>query len=151
MGVADAIPGVSGGTFALILGIYTRLISSISFFFANLKNPRKVLVSGDFYFLVALFLGIVTGVLGLAHLMGFLLADFRVQTFSFFIGLILASVFFIFKQVREDFRPWLLVFSLIGFVIGFLVSGPAQVAMSHSLIYIFVSGFLATDADCHGP
>ncbi|MFP3974842.1 MAG: DUF368 domain-containing protein [Dehalococcoidia bacterium] len=143
MGVADAIPGVSGGTFALILGIYTRLISSLSFFFANLKSPRKLFLSGDFRFLVTLLLGIVTGVLGLAHLMGFLLADFRVQTFSFFIGLILASVFFISKRVGQGFRAWLIVFSLAGFVIGFMVSGPAQVAISHSLIYVFTSGFLA--------
>ncbi|WP_240616608.1 DUF368 domain-containing protein [Marinobacter fuscus] len=107
MGAADIVPGVSGGTIAFITGIYFRLLEAISaapqaFFRSLLKGD-----AGGFWraidgrFLLALLAGIVTSIASLASLITWLLAVYPVLIWSFFFGLILASVWHIGQQIRR--------------------------------------------------
>lgn len=145
MGVCDLIPGVSGGTIALILGIYEQFISSLSFVFSSLKNIKRLLQSREFSFLLSLGLGILTSIFGFSRVMKFLLDNFSVPTFSFFIGLVGASIFLVTREVKK-FHPTLLIFLVLGFVFGFFLSGSFHTQVSHSLPWIFFSGFVAVSA-----
>ena len=106
MGGANIIPGVSGGTVALILGIYTRLVTAISRFdltFINHLRRRRWLDAAqhvDLRFLVALGCGILLGTVGLARTMHYLLEHQRAFTYAAFFGLILASSVLVAKMIR---------------------------------------------------
>lgn len=105
MGAANVIPGVSGGTVAFITGIYERLINAIkSIDSAAIKlllggKFREFAKKTDFRFLFFLGLGVVISILSLAKLLDFLFLNHEVHVWAFFFGLILASVYFVGKQV----------------------------------------------------
>ena len=101
MGVANVIPGVSGGTIALITEIYEELINSLKSF--DIK-ALKLLISFDFrgfikytnlYFLLAILGGSVASVFSIANLFKFLFANYPILIWAFFFGLILASVYYV--------------------------------------------------------
>ncbi|MGM0952652.1 MAG: DUF368 domain-containing protein [Pseudomonadota bacterium] len=127
MGAADIVPGVSGGTIAFITGIYFRLLEAISaapsaVFRQLLKaDLRGFWQAVDGNFLVLLLAGIVTSIATLASLITWLLAEHPILIWSFFFGLILASVWHICWQVRR-FAPALLVPLLAGIVIAWWVT-----------------------------
>ncbi len=127
MGAADVVPGVSGGTIAFITGIYFRLLEAISaapaaFFRHFLKgNVRDFWQAIDGNFLVLLLAGIVTSVATLASLITWLLAEHPILIWSFFFGLILASVWHISSQVRR-FSPGLIIPLAAGIVIAWWVT-----------------------------
>jgi len=106
MGGADIIPGVSGGTVALILGIYERLVSAISHIDGRLlsliarRQWREAAEHFDFRFLLTLGVGILTGVACLAKLMHYLLLEQRMYTLAVFFGLILASSFLVMRMMQ---------------------------------------------------
>jgi putative membrane protein len=83
IGVANVIPGVSGGTMAVVFGVYEMMVEVLSLNFHRLKQ----------YFipLIVLFLGIVTGILGFAQVMGFLLENYANLTYTVFVGIIIGS------------------------------------------------------------
>ena len=89
VGIANVIPGVSGGTIAVCTGIYEKLISTISNFFKNFKKTFK----SNFFFLIPIGLGAVVGILAFSKLMTYLLENFPMQTNFTFIGLILGILF----------------------------------------------------------
>ncbi len=101
MGAANVVPGVSGGTIALITGIFERLIDAIKSF--NLKAAKLLLsfkfkeFAGytDLYFLIALFSGVFIAIITLAKLFDFLFTNYPVYIWSYFFGLVLASVYFV--------------------------------------------------------
>ncbi len=93
IGVANIIPGVSGGTLAVILGIYDKLIGAISHYLSDSKNRAH-----NTLFLGQIGLGAVIGVLLFSKLILFLLLRFHQPTFLFFIGLILGSIPIIYRQ-----------------------------------------------------
>ena len=101
MGAADVVPGVSGGTIAFISGIYEELITSINNIDLSLisifrKDGTKAVwnkVNGNF--LLALFLGIFISVLSLAKFLSWLLENEPILLWSFFFGLVVASIFFV--------------------------------------------------------
>ncbi len=105
MGGADIIPGVSGGTVALILGIYQRLVTAISHFdltlLGHLRSRQWAAAAShvDLRFLVTLGLGILSGIAGLASLMNYLLSDQVELTLSGFFGLILASSWIVARSI----------------------------------------------------
>lgn len=107
MGGADIIPGVSGGTVALILGIYERLVTAISHFdltFLEHLRHRRSSAAGqhiDLRFLIALGCGIALGILSLASLMHYLLENQLQFTYAAFFGLILASTVLVAKMVER--------------------------------------------------
>ncbi|MBW3543184.1 MAG: DUF368 domain-containing protein, partial [Planctomycetes bacterium] len=149
MGAADIIPGVSGGTVALILGIYERLVTAVSrfnlTFFGHLRRREWLAAAAhvDAGFLGALLIGIGTGIVCLASLMHWLLENQRQHTFAVFFGLILASSWIVARMIGRwsALRAVLLAAAVVAawlFVgMEFLQSPP------EGLWYIFVCGTLA--------
>lgn len=164
MGLADSVPGISGGTIALILGIYEQLISSISFFFSNLLKIGKLVRSNEFKFLVKLVVGIAIGILLSLKTIDFLIKNYESSIFSFFTGLIIASVFVVTRRVLRDQKQknigsltresksrkknimFLTLFVVLGFLFGFLISSLDFIINNHSLFMIFFSGIFAISA-----
>lgn len=93
MGVANVIPGVSGGTIAIIFNIYDKLMECIT---VNIKVILK-----NLHFLIPLGLGVIAGILGLSKVMEFLFARFPSQTYFGFIGIILGSLQLIFYKAKD--------------------------------------------------
>jgi putative membrane protein len=145
MGASDIIPGVSGGTMALITGIYEKLINSINKI--KLSKPFKTL---NYRFFILLGLGIVSAVFLMADLLHFALNQFRAQTYAFFFGLILASAIFIFKQhvktvsTRNSLK--ILAIGLVGAIFAFLFVGLNPLSSTSSLIVLFLSAIIAISA-----
>lgn len=148
MGAANVVPGVSGGTIALITGIFEKLVDSIKSF--DLK-AFKFLFTGKFKafaqyvnldFLVAVFLGIAISILTFAKLFAFLFDNYPVYIWSFFFGLILASVYFVGKTVSKWNLLVMLMF-LLGTAIAIAISVMKPVSENSSMIYLFICGIIA--------
>lgn len=107
MGVANAIPGVSGGTVAFITGIYERLINALkSFDLTAIRMVFKFQVKElskhlDLPFLISIGLGAIAGVLTLARLLKYLFANYETYVWAYFFGLILASIWLVGKTVKR--------------------------------------------------
>lgn len=155
MGSCDIMPGISGGTIALITGIYDKLISSISnikllFLKPLLKGnftefKKQLFEEVDFEFFIPLGLGIVIAVLVMAGIINFLLANYAAFTYSFFAGLILASVYVLYKQLNA-LNIQTIIVSVIFAILGFIFVGLNPMQAAHSLPVLFVSGFVAISA-----
>lgn len=149
MGAADVVPGVSGGTIAFISGIYEELltsISSISFkLIAVLKEEgfKEVWKQVNGNFLLALLVGIGISVLSLAKGLSWLLTNEPVLLWSFFFGLVLASVWFIGKQIGKWNLPTISMF-IIGTILAYWISTlQPLISENSSSIYLFLAGSLA--------
>lgn len=151
MGACDVIPGVSGGTIALITGIYERLIGAIGavdpgslkhIVHGDLTAFRRDLEKIDIIFLVVLLAGIATAFLVMSGVILYLLGNHGVETYSFFIGLIIASAVVLFREIRS---PGLagLAFLLAGTAAGFFLTGLGHLDAGHSLPVIFLTGMVA--------
>ena len=88
IGIANIIPGVSGGTVALLLGVYERLTEAVGEFLTAPKDKKIEFIK----FLSLIFVGAVIGLLGFAKIIGFLYSNYEVETSFFFLGLIVASL-----------------------------------------------------------
>ncbi len=151
MGMADIIPGVSGGTMALITGIYERLIHSIrnidfkfAYYFAkrDMKSAKENFLSIDFKFLLPLGLGIATAIIVLAQIMEFMLEEHTALTYAFFFGLIIASTGIVSKYVDKiDHKH--IISGFTGFLFVFLIIGVDELGENHSPVMIFLSGAIA--------
>lgn len=151
MGGADIIPGVSGGTMALVLGIYERLIQAISRcdaqLFTHLRDMQwsKAAAHIDLRFLLTLGCGILLGVGSLARLMHYLLEHCQVETWSLLFGLITASCFVVGKMVR----PWTLLRAatlLVGIGLSYLLVGLLPTTAPEGSGYVFLCGIVAISA-----
>ena len=151
MGSADIVPGVSGGTMALITGIYQRLIHAIKgidlkFIPYLLKGEREKAAENfraiDFQLLVPLMLGILLAFLTLAQVILFFMEDYRALVFAFFFGLILASAGIVYKYIEKIDRGCVLS-AIGGFVFVVLVIGLKELGENHSLPVLFFSGMIA--------
>ena len=147
MGIADLVPGVSGGTIALITNIYEDLIISINqlnakeiftLFGANRKSSWQK-INGPF--LLPLFLGIATSILFLSSIIGFFLEYHALALWSFFFGLIFASSILICKDVKQ-WSPSTIAGLIIGGLISFLISFLSPAEQTEALPYLFVCGML---------
>ena len=149
MGAADVVPGVSGGTIAFISGIYEELLNSISSFKFSLINVLnnegiKVVwkkINGSF--LLALFIGICFSVLSLAKLIENLLENHPILIWSFFFGLVLASIIYIAKQIKLwNIKCYLyLIFGLI-FAYYITTLNPV-ISQNSSPWFLFLAGMIA--------
>ena len=90
IGIANVIPGVSGGTIVLLLGIYERLLESIGSFFSDKTKMKE-----RFLFILNILVGVLVGILLFAKVISFLNENYPEPTSFFFIGLILASIPFL--------------------------------------------------------
>ncbi len=151
MGIADIIPGVSGGTIALITGIYERLIkaiSSIDFKFLVLfskgkfKEGWKNILEIDFALLIPLALGIGVAILAMSRVMTYLLENLTGITFAFFFGLILGSASLLFKQFKAK-GIVSYFFTLVGIILAYLLARTTSVNVAHSLPITFLVGIIA--------
>ena len=147
MGIADLVPGVSGGTIALITNIYEDLIISINqlnakeifkLFGANRKSSWQK-INGPF--LIPLSLGIATSILFLSSIIGFFLENHALAIWSFFFGLILASSILICKDLKH-WSPSTIAGFIIGGLISFLISFLSPAEQTEALPYLFVCGML---------
>lgn len=148
MGSADIVPGVSGGTIAFIFGIYEELIDSIKT--VSGEVPRLFL-KGKFkegfqaipwHFLIPLGLGLVTAVLSLTNILSHLLETQPVFVWSFFFGLVLASVFLVSKRIVSwDLRD--IAFMLVFTAIAYQVVGAVPVETPANPIAFMIAGAVA--------
>ena len=147
MGIADLVPGVSGGTIALITNIYEDLIASINrvnvkeilaLFSANRKKSWQK-INGSF--LLTLFLGISTSILFLSSIIGFFLENHALKLWSFFFGLIFASSILICKDVKQWSSSTIFGF-IFGGLISFLISFLSPAEVSEALPYLLLCGML---------
>lgn len=149
MGAADVVPGVSGGTIAFISGIYEELLSSISSInIANLKLLKNEgvkaawkAVNGNF--MLVLLSGIFISIVSLAKLITWLLENKPILVWSFFFGLVLASILFVSKQITKWNASAIILF-IIGAVAAYYITilHPA-ISESSSLLFYFFAGALA--------
>jgi putative membrane protein len=148
MGAANVVPGVSGGTMALILGIYEELINairSINLRFARLITRfkiREALTSVSWPFLVPVGLGILLATFSLAEVLSWLLDRYPVIVWSFFFGLILASVLTVSRVIRTWRIPIVLAI-VLGGIAAYFLFGMIPVSTPNASWFIFGSGFIA--------
>jgi putative membrane protein len=156
MGAADTVPGVSGGTIALIVGVYERLIAALTALdpavLSHLpglhrRETQRALVADlramDVPFLMALGGGMATAVILLARVVEFALASMPGQTFAFFFGLIGASAIVLAEPAWFDDGRQILA-ALVGFAIAFTIAGVSGgLSGSTALPLVFVAGALA--------
>lgn len=149
MGAADVVPGVSGGTIAFISGIYEELISSLNNInFSLFKTLKKEGIKSAWNqlngnFLLALFIGIGVSVVSLAKGLKWILEHHPILIWAFFFGLVLASVFFVGKQIKK----WniLNIASLIiaAFIAYYITSIPSINTTNTTSWFLFLAGALA--------
>lgn len=148
MGAANVIPGVSGGTIALITGIFERLILAIKsfdavaiklFFTGKIKDFIK---HTDLYFLISVFFGMIVSVVSLAKLLEFLFATYPVFVWSFFFGLILASVYYVGKTI-EKWKISVIITFIIGAAFAVLISMLNPATQNDSFWYLIICGVVA--------
>jgi len=149
MGAADVVPGVSGGTIAFISGIYEELLNSISSFNFSLINVFKnegiksvwIKVNGDF--LVSLFVGILISVLSLAKLIESMLENHPIVIWSFFFGLVLASIIYIGKQITKWTKVSFLCLILGAILAFYITTLNPMVSANSSPWFLFLAGMIA--------
>ncbi len=148
VGVANIIPGVSGGTIALITGIFERLINAIKAFDLT---AAKLLFTGkwkafagktDFYFLLSLFVGIALAIIALARVFDYLFRDYPVYIWSYFFGLVLASIYFVAKTIDRWNFVVILMF-VLGTAFAVFVSLINPAAENSNFWYLFLCGIVA--------
>jgi putative membrane protein len=148
MGAADVVPGVSGGTIAFISGIYEELLLSIrSITPANIALLWKAgfnsfwrAINGNF--LAVLLSGILLSIFSLAKLFGYLLANHPVPLWSFFFGLIVASLIVVGRKVSNwGLTP--VVALQAGMIIGYTIISSVPAETTESLWFVFLSGAIA--------
>lgn len=148
MGAADIVPGVSGGTIALIAGIYEELLETIDGLnFGFFKKWRKngFLIAWREYnlsFLMALGIGVATSILLLAKVIEAVMHSQPILIWSFFFGLVLASVIYIAKQL-ENWNLAVIFSILVASIFAFGISSLNPLAETDATWFLFVAGFIA--------
>ena len=152
MGIADAIPGISGGTIALLLGIYEELIGSISNFNINLfQNLKKKgikycwnKINGNF--LLSLISGVLLSLVSFVKIFSILIQEYPLFIWSFFLGLILATLFVINRNIKKwDIVNFILIFIFAFLTILLSIMNPS-ISQNINLFYILICGIIASSA-----
>jgi len=148
MGAADVVPGVSGGTIAFISGIYEELIETIykiDLGFFRIWKQQGFLASWQHYnlsFLLALFSGIFISILSFAKLITWLLEVYPIMVWSFFFGLVVASIVYVGKQVARWHLSTISALA-IATAISYVITIAEPVASPDSPWFLFLAGFIA--------
>lgn len=148
MGAADVVPGVSGGTIALITGIYEELIFSIKSI--NLKALKLLLagkpaafwqaINGNF--LLSVILGIGISIFSLAKGLTYLLHHYPILVWAFFFGLIIASAIYVARTIKT-WNAGAVTAGIVGIVIAYFITMISPTEANSSWYYIFFSGMIA--------
>ena len=149
IGSANVIPGVSGGTIALITGIFERLINALKscnltasklFFTGKFKEFAQHI---DLWFLASVGSGVVVAILSIARLFEFLFAEYPIYLWSFFFGMILVSIYYVGITI-EKFN-WKVVLSfIIGTAIALLIAFGTPANENSNILYLMICGAVAT-------
>jgi putative membrane protein len=148
MGAADVVPGVSGGTIAFISGIYQELIDSINGINLSLLKTLKkeglkaTWKQANASFLFSLIIGIGISVLTFSKIITHLLTSEPIMVWSFFFGLIIASILLIWKQITK-WEIVSIVALIVGVVLTYYITIARPVSSPDSYPYLFLSGFIA--------
>ncbi|GAB6170391.1 DUF368 domain-containing protein [Clostridium carnis] len=145
IGVSNVIPGVSGGTMAVVMGIYDKIIYTVNNFFKDIKK--------SIIFIGSLGIGAITGILLFTNIIDYLLKNYNEQTNFFFIGLILGTAPLLYKKATEKKVS---KGNYIALVIGFIIvaglgvlekTNPNTAFLSTlfkpNMIGFFIAGFIA--------
>ena len=149
MGIANIIPGVSGGTLAIILGIYEKFIGAINHFFSNFKENLK--------FLICVFIGIGLSLITMSNVIDYSYKNFPIPTTLFFVGLVIGGLPLLYKKVKgkkekKEVSSWVIFGITFAIVIFMAISDKifgnvAQVDFSNmnlfSYILLFIVGAIA--------
>lgn len=148
MGAADVVPGVSGGTIAFITGIYQTLIGTIHQLdlglFKYWKNHgfKAMWLQYNLSFLAVLFLGIATSIFSLAKLITYLLETHPILVWSFFFGLIVASIIYVGKQIQA-WSVTVITALIGGAIFSYFITIAEPIAAQESLWFMALAGFIA--------
>lgn len=149
IGSANVIPGVSGGTIALITGIFERLINALKsfnltaiklFFKGDLKGFFK---HTDFGFLVSVGCGVLVAVISIARLFEFLFREYPIYLWSFFFGMILVSIYYVGITIKQINIKTIIAF-LVGTAIALFIAFGTPAKENSNLIYLIICGAVAT-------
>lgn len=148
MGAANVIPGVSGGTMALLTGIFEKLINTIkSFDLTAIKLAcrfkfKELFEHIDFKFLTAIGIGVIGSILTVARILEYLFEHHARYVWAFFFGLILASVYFVGKKITRRTLPVMVLF-VIGTSIAVSIAFLEPAARNESIPYLILCGAVA--------
>jgi len=148
MGIADLVPGISGGTIAFITGIYEDFIEA-------LNNINLKIFDGDlinqftkkkFDFLLILISGILFSILSFSKLLTYLLTNFNIELRSFFLGLILVSIIILYRSINQIRLVqvqyiFLLIFSILS---SFMIFNMSSFEPKVTVLYIFLCGVVCS-------
>jgi putative membrane protein len=148
MGTANKVPGVSGGIVAFVMGFYEEFIYSLQKF--NIK-ALKLLFSGRFkslynyvngQFLALLFLGMIISYFSFSRLLDYLIERYELYVWSVFFGMIMGSIYYIYK----DFKSWntkTMLMALLGILVGVSISLLNPAAQNDNLWFVFLCGLIS--------
>lgn len=146
LGIANVIPGVSGGTMAVSMGLYELILSSIGNFFKDIK--------GNFIKLLPIILGILVAIISTSKLVTYALTNYKAQTLCLFIGLIFGGVSLIMRKIKGKGSKtnYLIFFVIFFFVISlnFLKTGLIEISFANmgiiDYLLLLLIGFIASSA-----
>ena len=148
MGIADLVPGISGGTIALITGIYEDLIEAISninlnIFDGGLANHFK---KKKFDFLLILICGILFSIISFSKFLNYLLVNFNAELRSFFLGMVLFSVILLYRSIEKIrlINAPNLILLILSIIISFLIFNSPSFDPSITNLYIFLCGIICS-------
>jgi len=148
MGIGNIIPGVSGGTIALITGIYERFLHVFRSW--DIK-ALKLLLKGDFKqlarytdlgFITAVFAGVLVSIIVLAKILGYTFEYYPVFTWAYFFGLILASIYYVGKTL-EKLNNTAIISGLVGIIVAVGISFFSPATSNDNVWYLFLCGIIA--------
>lgn len=149
MGAANVVPGVSGGTIALLTGIYSQIVDALSAFtdgrtwkalFSLRFSEFWKLINGNF--VAALAVGVIASIFSLAKLMTYVLGNYPVLTWAFFFGLIMASVYYMLKEIKG--WKWSdTAATLVGIALGITICTLSPKETPDGALFLFISGAIA--------
>lgn len=147
VGIANIIPGISGGTIALILGIYEQLIDILADFKKQIKK--------QYQFLILLAIGAVIGIAACSNLLSYCLAHYSVPTNLLFVGIVLGGLPMLFKHTKGHRRDWvnylvLIISASLVILFDYLQVGDQVVSFSNmnlgSYLMLFIVGAIGASA-----
>lgn len=149
VGSANVIPGVSGGTIALITGIFERLINALKslnftaiklFFTGKFKEFAKHI---DLWFLVSVGCGVLVAILSIAKIFEYLFAEYPIYLWSFFFGMILVSIYYVGITIEKINWKTIVAF-IIGTAIALIISFGTPAKENSNFFYLMICGAVAT-------
>ena len=149
VGSANVIPGVSGGTIALITGIFERLINALKsfnltaiklFFTGKFKEFAK---HTDLWFLISVGCGVLVAILTIARLFEFMFENYPIYLWSFFFGMILVSIYYVGITI-EKFNWKVIISFIIGTAIALFIAFGTPANENSNFIYLMICGAVAT-------